>query len=123
MLKKMSLMGVMLTLVFFTSCKEDNPYADYEGNWSGTYTGEDTGIWSVNINEEGKIKGTFESDSIANFDLNLEGNVSESGRFDASQTIFGFRFEFTGQLADSKANGTWNNVEQQISGTWSGTKK
>lgn len=123
MLKKLTVLSLMLTLVIFTSCKEDNPYEEYEGNWSGTYTGEDTGVWSVNINTEGAISGSFESDSIQDFPINLTGNVSESGSFNASRIIAGVTIEFIGQLTGSKGNGTWNNQQQEISGTWSGSKK
>ncbi len=119
-LKKFTL--AMLMLFFAASACKKNPYENYEGSWSGTYQGGDSGSWNVNIDDEGKISGTAESDSVPDFPFDFDGQLSEDGDFDASVDLFFTTAEFEGKIDGSNASGTWKNEGDQINGTWSGKK-
>ena len=112
-----------LLLIFSISCSEDEePYADYEGNWSGSYSGADTGSWSVVVNEKGKVSGTATSDSLPEFPFSFSGTVSTSGNFNAQVPLFQDTIVYTGQLKGKSASGTWSGQDSSFVGTWQGTK-
>ncbi|AEV33703.1 hypothetical protein Oweho_2740 [Owenweeksia hongkongensis DSM 17368] len=107
------------TLLF--SCKKSE-YKEYEGNWSGTYTGDDTGSWTINIDDEGKAEGTAVSDSVPFFTFSGEGEISKSGAVDATVELFGNRIRFVGQASGNSMSGTWNHIGEDFEGTWKGKK-
>ncbi len=115
----LTLFAVSMILI---SCKKESEYKDYEGNWSGTYTGDDTGTWNVNIDDEGKVTGSAVSDSLPFFTLTGEGEISKDGELNTTISNFGISIVFKGQAKDNSISGTWSYVGQDFSGTWSGKK-
>ncbi len=121
-MRKFLLLATTIIFVSLTSCKDDE-YKAYEGTWAGTYSGEDSGKWTVNINSEGQISGEARADSLSNFPFDITGSVNTSGEFSAEVNVFISTIEFTGKLSGNSANGVWENQAQNISGTWTGTKQ
>jgi hypothetical protein len=112
-----------LTLMTCSGSDSDNVTngSDYQGNWSGTFSGDDSGTWTASINSVGEVSGialsTTFSDTYA-----LEGSVSASGQFQATLGTSSAGGVFTGQLGSNSGSGTWVNETAMMSGSWSGTK-
>ncbi|MBC2845087.1 hypothetical protein [Winogradskyella flava] len=107
------------------SCSKDEDgeeiSAHLVGNWSGTYDGDDEGVWSVTVSRSGNVTGTatslFSSDS-----ADITGTVSDSGTLSATIGNSENR-EFIGQLEeDNEAMGTWVDTVRDYDGTWVGSK-
>lgn len=105
-------------LVSATSAKthlEGSMFEMMAGTYEGSYSGDDSGTWTVvisntgtisGINSDGEtISGSIVSNGIANFAAGTTG----------SSTTFRGSFTFSGN-----ANGTWLNESNR--GTWSGSK-
>lgn len=122
-MKKLTYLAFLLILTISYSCKEDDPYKDYEGSWSGVYSGEDTGNWSATINDEGIVSGTAVSDSLPAFTFGLKGTISEDGAFNANSNSTLGTIDFTGQANSSSVSGEWVNTLSTLKGTWTGSKK
>lgn len=112
----------------FVSCDSDdnttvNPYAQFQGNWSGTFSGDDEGIWRVTIDENGVATGVLESNTaFAPFDL--EGQVSANGEvsaeyYDAGGQLAG---QLSGIMTETTVSGNWSSGWGPM-GTWSGNKE
>ncbi|WP_277632641.1 hypothetical protein [Avrilella dinanensis] len=110
------------------SCDSDdnttvNPYAQFQGNWSGTFSGDDEGIWRVTIDENGVATGVLESNTaFAPFDL--EGQVSANGEvsaeyYDAGGQLAG---QLSGIMTATTVSGNWSSGWGPM-GTWSGNKE
>ncbi len=112
-----------LFLFLLVSCKKDNPFEKYQGNWIGTYSGDDTGTWNVTIDGNGNIQGRAVSDSLPNYPFNLTGTLSENGNFEAQAPVFFGTVGFEGQLTASSATGNWFNISAGLQGMWTGEKK
>lgn len=96
--------------------------SNFQGLWTGTYTGGDSGTWSININEYGLVSGTaYSTVFVQSFSIN--GNASFNGQLTATLGNVSTGSTFTGFLnGDSNANGNWQNPILNISGTWSGSR-
>lgn len=114
--------------VSLVSCDSDdnttvNPYAQFQGNWSGTFSGDDEGIWRVTIDENGVATGVLESNTaFAPFDL--EGQVSANGEvsaeyYDAGGQLAG---QLSGIMTATTVSGNWSSGWGPM-GTWSGNKE
>jgi hypothetical protein len=121
-MKKVLLLAMVVFTLGLTSCKDDE-YKAYEGTWAGTYSGGDEGVWRVNINSDGEISGEARASSFSNVPFTITGNVSTNGQLNAEVNIFIGTLDFTGHLSGNSANGVWENKDQNISGTWTGTKQ
>ncbi len=83
----------------------------YPGNWSGTFSGNSSGTWVVNISAEGNVSGTGVS-KLGHF--SIEGNVGTNGNFNAETfsidgSVTGGS-KYTGHIvAPGIVTGTWNN--------------
>lgn len=119
---------LILGLLSLVSCDSDdnttvNPYAQFQGNWSGTFSGDDEGIWRVTIDENGVATGTLESNTMfAPFDL--EGQVSANGEvsaeyYDAGGQLAG---QLSGIMTETTVSGNWSSGWGPM-GTWSGNKE
>jgi len=125
LMKKISFWASFLLFFIIVSCNDDdndNPFEPYLGAWSGTYKGGDTGSWTANIDNEGSISGFAVSDSLQNFPMDLTGSLSETGEFEAEAFLLSNQIEFSGQLVNDSAFGTWVNFSQEIAGNWFGEK-
>lgn len=81
--------------------------SNFEGYYSGTATGEDSGNWSMTITSEGECYGETYSNS-SEISFSLTGTISNDGKFTWTA---GGSFPFFSGTIDS--NGT-------VSGTWEG---
>ena len=95
------------------------------GNWTGTYSGDDTGTWSVTIDTAGAITGTGNSQTYGAF--NISGSVTSngsanftSGSASGAQVSASYAGNF--DSGAGTASGSWTSGNS-LTGTWSGTKK
>lgn len=57
------------------------------------------------------------------FPFDLEGQISENGEVNAEYFIFGVLVgTMTGIMNETTASGMWESPEQEMEGTWEGTK-
>ena len=124
-LQKLIVLPIFLVLFIGSSCSNDEDAetinANLVGSWSGTYSGDDRGVWTVNVSASGNVSGTatstFTTDSAA-----ISGSVSSNGTLSATLGNSENR-EFVGQLGeDNAANGTWVDTQRDQNGTWVGQK-
>ncbi|SEH32664.1 hypothetical protein [Chryseobacterium culicis] len=123
-MKKLFLL--LFTAFLFIGCSsDDDTIYDYVGTWSGSYEGNDKGVWNLVVDESGKVVGTMHSD-VNNENYNISGNLSETGDLNATVGLPS-KGEFKGTLSsvDKKGNGNWVNSlpTPAKSGTWKGEKK
>ncbi|WP_407405471.1 hypothetical protein [Chryseobacterium sp.] len=117
-----------LFLLLFTSflligCSDnDETIYDYIGTWSGTYDGNDKGMWNFVVSDDGKVIGTMHSET-ANENYTISGHLNTSGQLTATVGL-PEDGEFIGTLVDKKGNGNWNNnlTNPTRTGTWTGKK-
>ena len=124
-MKKLFFLSLFAMTLLTLSCSKDdedkaiNP--NLVGNWSGTYDGDDQGVWTVTVSSTGNVTGTassaFTSDS-----ADIRGQVSDSGTLSATIGNVNDR-EFIGQLGDNnEAMGTWVDAGRDYDGAWEGSK-
>ncbi|MAN49425.1 MAG: hypothetical protein CMD04_01215 [Flavobacteriales bacterium] len=102
-----------------THKKPNNIPTEFQGVWSGFFTGDDTGSWTALISEEGVVTGSLKSGSGYGDEIN--GTVENNGAFTAGTVSTGSTF--VGSLNEGIANGQWSNSSLNISGSWQGTKQ
>lgn len=118
-----TLLALMLITLFSCSKKDDVTPSAYQGNWTGTYSGQkDNGIFSIVINSIGAVSGTTTSTNFSQT-FDIKGNVSSSGQFSATAGTSTSGATFSGQMTSTSATGTWSNSSLGFSGNWTGTKK
>lgn len=90
------------------------------GNYSGTFTGDDSGTWSVTIATNGNIFGS--GNSVADGPFTITGAVDSSG--DVTASGFAGLATWTGAVDVSTGNmtGNWTVTSLAESGTFSGSK-
>ncbi|WP_423998080.1 hypothetical protein [Maribacter sp. IgM3_T14_3] len=108
-MKKLIFLPVLMLFFFNTSCTKDEDGeeidASFVGNWSGTYSGDDRGIWTVNVSATGKVTGTATS-SFTSDSADINGHITENGALSATIGSSEAR-TFVGQLIDNEqASGT-----------------
>ena len=95
--------------------------SQFEGEWSGTYDGGETGTWTATVDSDGYavaniLKNGDEEPYSATGTFYSNGNVVLAvGNASTWAT-------FTGQATSSSVDGVWNNEGAELSGTWSGNK-
>ncbi len=121
-MKNVFMLAMLISTLAFTSCKQENP-SPYQGNYAGTFSGDDSGIWSGTIDENGMLNGTGISSTVPGIPFELKGSVSDQGELAASLNIplFG-AISFTGHVVDNKVEGTWLNSTSALQGTFEGQK-
>ena len=113
----------MITLSCSSNDDNDNPTSEFQGIWTGTYSGEaDSGTWTANIDSNGEVTGNTNS-SVFNVSLQLNGNISSNGAFTATAGSASNGAEFNGQMTGTNGSGTWTNTNAGFSGNWSGSKQ
>ena len=95
--------------------------SEFQGEWSGTFSGDDNGTWTGGINSNGDVSGTAYSTTF-NDNYSLEGSVSSSGQFQVTFGTSSVGGEFIGQLNGNSGSGTWVNTGAMMNGSWSGSK-
>ncbi|WP_350285744.1 hypothetical protein [uncultured Croceitalea sp.] len=124
-MKKLLFLPLLITMLVGTSCSEDEEgeaiSVDLVGNWSGTYSGGDRGVWTVNVSKTGNVTGTATS-TFASQSAAITGKVTDSGVLSATLGNSEDR-EFIGQLNENnEAMGTWVDTRRDQNGTWVGSK-
>ena len=124
-MKKLIFLPVLMLFFLNTSCTKDEDGeeidASFVGNWSGTYSGDDRGIWTVNVSSTGKVTGTATS-SFTSDAADINGSVTDNGVLSATAGSSEDR-TFVGQLSDNEqASGTWVDNRRDQNGTWIGVK-
>lgn len=121
-MKKLFLLLVTTFLLIGCSSNDESIY-DYVGTWSGTYDGNDKGLWNFVVADDGKVTGTMHSETL-NENYNISGHLDSSGQLTAEVGLPSDG-NFTGVLAEKKGNGNWNNdlPNPPRAGTWTGEKK
>ncbi|CAA7196198.1 hypothetical protein [Chryseobacterium potabilaquae] len=118
------LLLLLLTAFSFIGCSSDeDTINDFIGTWSGTYEGNDKGVWNFVVANDGKVTGTMHSD-VNQENYTISGNLNGSGNLTG---VVGWpsKGNFQGNLSkEKKANGNWLNSvpNPERSGTWSGGK-
>jgi hypothetical protein len=122
-MKMISSLTIILATFLLFACKKDNDAqpSQYEGNWKGVYSGDESGTWNININKKGVVTGSAKSNASTIYELN--GNVTNSGSFSATAGSTSTGTTFTGQLSENNASGTWKNTLVNVKGVWSGSKQ
>ena len=130
-MKNLLLALTLITLTFLSCSKKDDdtppPTPDtslYQGFWSGTYSGDLSGTFSMNVTEIGTLTGSFvefPSGSV----LSGSGTLTESGILSITfLTEHGGSATGTFNAATSVVSGDWTNPHPHNggNGTFSGTK-
>lgn len=120
---------ILTTLAFaiITSCSrssenDSNTNFPYQGHWTGTFTGnKDKGTFYMDIDSKGTITGKTTSSVYQDIE-NVTGNVSQSGKVSAVAGNSTSGANFTGEMNNNSASGTWVNSSVGMNGTWQGTK-
>jgi len=101
----------------------ENKLAKFKGTWVGTFSGGDTGNWTATIDAAGKATGTVSSNSVASINFVLSGSVNENGTINVSYKYSDEEVgTMTGTLNEKTGSGTWDSPDQELNGTWVGTK-
>ena len=111
----------LATSLIFSSCSEDDDTNQFSGDWAGTYSGDDSGVWAATVSTSGAVNGNSTNANGDNQTLN--GSVTNSGSFSATVGTGSLGSDFVGQLSGNSGNGTWSNSVLSFTGTWQGTKQ
>ena len=114
-----------LVVVTITSCSNDSDSETQEvpfaGEWSGTFSGDDSGPWNITVSSTGEVDGQVFSNN-AQVSLEVTGNVDTSGEFRATAGSAENGATFTGTFTENSNSGAWENAVINISGTWQGLR-
>ena len=123
----------LLTLVLFTSiivsCSSDDDgssqtlSAEIVGDWSGSFSGGDSGTWNITVSQSGTVTGSGFSTTFQE-NYTFEGNVDFDGQLNATVGTSSTGAIFTGLLStDGTGVGTWTNTDEGLNGSWEGNKQ
>lgn len=114
----------MIIIVLTTACSNDDAAmmnVPFAGEWSGTFSGGDSGTWSITIDANGSVTGEVFSDNLQGL-LDIKGNVDTTGDFRATAGSAENGATFTGNFSSNSGQGNWENTMDEISGTWEGNR-
>lgn len=129
-MKKNILAAILIvTALTFNSCssddnssKKEDTISKFQGTWTGTYSGPDSGTWTATIDMNGVFVGQTASSELP-VSFQVKGEVDSTGKLEANfylvNNVVG---EFKGSLINNSGQGQWTNTAANISGTWQGTK-
>lgn len=115
---------VVLLILAITACSDDdsNPAAvPFAGEWSGTFSGGDSGTWAISIDPNGTVAGEVFSNNLQGF-LDVNGTIDTSGDFRATAGSAENGATYTGVFTTNSSSGQWENTADSISGTWEGSR-
>lgn len=115
----------MLSAADAQSHMEATLFSRLAGNYTGSYAGDDTGTWSVVINDAGGITGSGQSNAWGSF--SIAGTVASSGSADFTSGIAAGNqvaavYAGTFDADAGTAPGTWDGGCCEH-GIWSGTRQ
>ena len=122
-MKKLTL---ILSLLIFACSSDDSSNNNYnssqfEGDWSGTFDGGDSGTWTVTVDSNGSAVGNGYSNLLEE-SFSATGTFSSNGSVTLTTGNASTGATFTGQANSISVDGVWNNEGAELSGTWSGSK-
>ena len=79
----------------------------FKGFWSGGFTGDDLGTWTLTVQNNGTMEGSFTSKDF-NEIYSLSGFVDENGMIQASLTLENAVGSFEGNLNNGEASGSYS---------------
>ncbi|MEE2930906.1 MAG: hypothetical protein VX370_00060 [Bacteroidota bacterium] len=119
-MKKILLILLCVPLIF-SSCKKDennnNPDSPFEGFWSGTYGGDESGNWDGTVSANGNCAGEATTTDFGT--VSLTGNVNNDGDFTAAIGSGNYGITFVGIIDSNYVSGSWTSGVGG-SGYWEG---
>ena len=122
-MKKLLLLSALLIFACSSDDSSNNNYnsSQFEGDWSGTFDGGDSGTWTVTVDSNGSAVGNGFSNLLEE-PFSATGTFSSNGSVTLTTGNASTGATFTGQATSSSVDGVWNNEGAELSGTWSGSK-
>ncbi len=116
----------LLLTTLIISCSSDDSDDNqqellFAGEWSGTFSGDDSGTWSATIGASGTVSGQAFSNNAQDI-FPLTGTLATDGEFRATAGTAENGATFIGTFTVDSSSGTWENTADQISGTWTGSR-
>ena len=106
---------LLLSALFIFACSSyDEPLgqsfqsveSEFKGLWSGDFTGEDNGTWTLTVKDSGVVLGSFTSKDY-NEIYSFSGSVDEDGELIASITSGNVVGNFNGNLNNESSLGSY----------------
>lgn len=118
---------IFFSLLIISSCSKDKEVTDIrilaEGNWSGTFEGDDSGTWTMTISSDGTLTGELLSTNVPGVPFRGTGTVTANGDITADIMVTSSTSKMVGTISESSSSGTWSNDLNPIFGTWQGSKE
>jgi predicted secreted protein len=97
-------------------------FAALAGTYSGTFSGDDSGTWQLTADCDGTLSGSGYSNLFQN-SFDISGTASTTGDTTVNGGGVAGGSSFSGALTlDGSFSGNWNNVGENISGTFQGSR-
>lgn len=112
----------IFAVLFFNSCISDEERARqvnsaFQGNWTGTFDGDEKGTIIFRVEKDGNINGDINSNSSNNKET-IGGYVNFDGKFDMNTKS---NYKFSGYLKNTDSKGAW--TKNNLSGNFNFQKK
>ena len=123
-MKKLLLLTLAFTLFACSGGDDDNNSTTnsvFQGEWSGTFSGDDNGTWTGTVDENGNLIGVAISTTF-NVTYTASGTFSSDGNISITVGSVDTGALFEGQATSNTAIGTWVNTGAMMNGSWSGSK-
>lgn len=119
---KTNLILLFIVLFSFSSCVSDEESARqvnsaFQGNWSGNFTGDESGTLTFTVQKEGTMVGEIHFNQ-TNTTEPINGYVNFDGKFDMNTKT---HYTFSGYLQNSASNGIW--TKNTLKGNYSFQKQ
>lgn len=123
-MKKYLFYLLTLCLLISACSKDDNETQDspFKGEWSGVFTGDDSGYWQATISANGNITATTNSEEFGYY--SAKGKISPDGDVTLTFGSVSTGATFTGTFTETAAQGNWvnNSGYNDMTGKWRGFK-
>ena len=128
-MKNLLLSFLIVITIFLIACEEDD-LKPFEGTWSGTYTGGDSGTWEATVTYSsddgvGVVTGTTTSSNAGGGNNQIAGALGSDGTITAAIGTTNDGGEWLGKFEKKDAAGTWKGKDpngSSVEGTWTGKK-
>ena len=102
---------LIVIAIFLVACEEDD-VKPFEGTWSGTYTGGDSGTWEATVTYSsddgvGVVTGTTTSSNAGGGNNQIAGALGSDGTITAAIGTTNDGGEWLGKFEKKDAAGTW----------------
>ena len=94
--------------------------SEISGNYTGTFSGQDSGTFNVNIDTAGNVTGSGFSNAGGNF--TVSGSVTSNGQATVTGLAGLATFSGTISVANGSFSGNWVNDTDNQSGSFTGSK-